>query len=516
METTIHFRLGVVDWSVVLVYLAAMTIVGLHARRRRKEQCFDEYYLASRRLGVPILVATFVSTFYGLGSILGTAEVGFSQGMSAFFALSLPYTLMYILMALMAPRFRELSPRTFSDIIDEAYGRFPRVITAICSFIYSTNTMELLGAGFVFSLVFSTPLWVGVLVATLVSVGYTYAGGLWADCATDLIQFCLMSVSLGLLLLISWNALGGFGNVYAGLRAYTGTDPWFYFHPLGGYLTPGLIVAYSLTSLAVLCEPGFFQRIFASRSPRQARTALLIATPIWASTDWACAIMGLLAASAVGLGLIPEPRGDQALLALILAYAPPGIMGVFLAGLLATAMSTADSYYLISAGNLAYDIYRPLFAPSATSRELLKLARSGVLISAALSFALAFVFEKIMGVWVFQASIMINTVLIPLYAAVLFRRSGEHFFSPLAGVLATSVGLFGTVLYYVLVTALGSPSEEWGTVIWNVNLGGKTYALWQEYGIFLIPPLVLTAYAAGVYLDKKRRGPSMRFRRHRK
>lgn len=106
-----------------------------------------------------------------------------------------------------------------------------------------------------------------------------------------------------------------------------------------------------------------------------------------------------------------------------------------------------------------------------------------------------------MGVWVFQASIIINTVLIPLYAAVFLKGIKK---TNLAGTLATSVGFFGTLIYYVLVGRLGYFSEEWATLMWDVSIGGRTYTLWQEYGIFLIPPIVLLAYIIGIAFGKPR------------
>ncbi|MEW5934349.1 MAG: hypothetical protein AB1816_12305, partial [Bacillota bacterium] len=114
----------------------------------------------------------------------------------------------------------------------------------------------------------------------------------------------------------------------------------------------------------------------------------------------------------------------------------------------------------------------------------------------------AFVFERIMGLWVFQASVLINTVLVPLYIAV-FVPALRRF--RLAGTLATAVGFFGTVIFYVLVTTLGSFSEDWATMIWEITLLGRTFEVWQEYGIFLIIPFVLLAYLVGVALEWRRK-----------
>jgi Na+/proline symporter len=286
------------------------------------------------------------------------------------------------------------------------------------------------------------------------------------------------------------------------LETYLGEDPWYYFSPSGGYLTLGVIIAYALTSLAVLCEPAFMQRIFASRSPRDVRTALLISTPIWTAYEFACCMLGMAAVAAAGLDMIGETHANQALLAVVIKYLPTGLIGFFLAGVLAAAMSTADSYFLVSSGNLVYDIYRPLFKPDMPDQKMVAYTKKAVLIAAAISVALSFYFDRIMGVWVFQASMIINTIIIPLYAAVFLKKLKK---TRLSGTLATLVGFCGTIGYYIAISVLGSYSEEWETLVMEVNLFGRSYELWQEYGIFLIPPFVLLAYIAGLIFGREKR-----------
>ncbi len=492
------------DGAIILIYLGAMVSVGLFFRK--KQQSFEDYFLASKRLTMPLLIGTLVSTFYGLDTLFGTSEIGFFEGVTGFFAYALPYTGLYLLMAFLAPRFRELGGNTFVDIIRSRYGKFAGSISACCSFFYSINTMEMMGMGFILTLIFKIPFWLGVLIAAVVVVLYTCAGGLWAVAVTDMLQFIIMAVSLGIALLICWRDLGGYSGIYSGLTAYLGDDPWYFFSPSGGYLTAGVIAAYALTSLAVLCEPAFLQRIFASRTAKDARRALLISAPIGTAYEFACCMLGLAAVAAVGLGIIGEPHANQALMAVVVRYLPPGLIGLFMAGVLATAMSTADSYFLVSSGNLVYDLYRPLFKPDLSAEKLVAYTRRAVIISAAVSVALSFYFERIMGAWVFQASILVNTVLIPLYAAVFWKKMPKN---RLGGSMATATGFFGTIAYYLIVTTAGHFSEDWGTVVLPLNIGGRTFELWQEYGIFLIPPFVLLAFLIGHLWGKNREpGPT--------
>lgn len=157
-------------------------------------------------------------------------------------------------------------------------------------------------------------------------------------------------------------------------------------------------------------------------------------------------------------------------------------------------MSSADSYFLVCSGNLVYDLYKPLFKPDLSDQKLMQYTKQAVWITAAVSLGLCFFFDSIMGVWVFQASMIINTVLLPLYVCVFFKKIKT---TKLSGILSTTVGFFGTIGYYILITTAGYFSEDWGTYIMEINLFGRTFEIWQEYGIFLIPPFVLLAFIIG-------------------
>jgi len=496
--TTVNISLTWLDWAIIFLYMAVMIAIGFFFRK--KQRSFEDYFLASKGLTMPLMIGTLVSTFFGLDTLFGTSEIGFFEGVTGFFAYALPYTGLYLIMAYLAPRFRQLESNTFTDIIGDNYGKFARAISACSSFFYSINTMEIMGMGFIFTMLFKIPYWLGVLAAALIVVIYTSTGGLWAVAVTDMFQFTIMTVTLGIALLVCWSDLGGYDGIFSGLAAYLGEDPWYFFSPSGGYLTAGVIAAYALTSLAVLCEPAFLHRIFASRTPREVRRALLISTPIWSAYEFACCMLGLAAAAAVGLGVIGEPHANQALMAVVARYLPPGLIGRFQAGVVAAAMSTADSYFLVSSGNLVYDLYRPLFRPHLSEEKLVAYSKRAVVVSAVVSVALSFYFERIMGVWVFQASIIINTVLIPLYAAVFAKKRLK---SRLGGSLAVATGFFGTIAYYLLITTAGRFSEEWETMVLPLTIGGRTVELWQEYGIFLIPPFVLLAFIIGNLCGKK-------------
>ncbi|MFP4491455.1 MAG: sodium:solute symporter family transporter, partial [Spirochaetaceae bacterium] len=215
-------RLHFLDWLIIILFLGFMIGVGVYFNK--KKQGFDDYFMAGRTLTAPLLVGTLVSTFYGLDTLFGTSEVGYYEGISAFFAYSIPYTLMYVVMAFLSPKFKEIFPKgtTMQDISFENYGKPAGIMSSIAAFIYSTNTMEMMGIGFVLHLIAGLPFWLGTLIGAVIVVFYTFTGGLWAVTLTDFIQFVAMMITVGIGLIIGWRAIGGYEEIMVGLADFAG------------------------------------------------------------------------------------------------------------------------------------------------------------------------------------------------------------------------------------------------------------------------------------------------------
>ncbi len=490
-------KLHFVDWIIVALFLGGMIFIGFWFNKRR--QGFDDYFMAGRSLTAPLLVGTLVSTFYGLDTLFGTSEVGFYEGISAFFAYSLPYTALYFVMAFIAPKFKEKFPAgtTMQEITLKKYGKGAGMMASIAAFIYSTNTMEMMGIGFLLHLVAGIPFWLGTIIGAAIVIIYTWTGGLWAVTMTDFVQFVAMMVTVGFALIIGWRMIGGFERVFEGLTAWAGSaeDATYFFRIGAGYLTPWTLFAYSVTAFAVLCEPAFFQRMFASAGPKEIRKAFGVGIPMWLSFDWAVSFLGILGAAAIGLGIIPEVEANQALMAIVGQYLPVGLLGIFVAGVLAAAMSTADSYFLVAGGVIGFDIYKGVIKPDAPQDKVERVTKVGMLVSAAISIGLAFAFERIMEVWVFQATIIVTTALIPVYFATFSKKAVKK----IAGILATTFGLVSSIIWYLLTNFAGTWSDDWEVYVLKIG----RFELWQEYGIIIITPLVLIIFLIANAAGKK-------------
>jgi SSS family solute:Na+ symporter len=474
-----------IDLGIIVAYIVMMLGVGFYVFRQAPD--FEEYLVAGRSMTTPILVCTLASTYYGLDVLFGTSEIAFNDGIVAFFGYTGWSLGIYVFAAFaLSRKLREANFTSLPEILDRHYGRGAATFGAVASIFYSIPALSLFALGRITEVIFGIDARIGALLLGSVALLYTLWGGLWAVAITDTIQFVLMCLTLAVAVPLLMVEFGGFDAVAS-------FAPEGYFAPFGGIPTP-LMIAYAATGISILVDPGFYQRIFAAQSFRQVRNAMLIAVGVWTVYDWLVTAGGMMAAAAVHSGALPaDLHPNDALLAAVVYALPVGLTGIFLAGVLATAMSTIDSYTLVAGANVAYDLYRPIVKPSASDRDLVRLTRYGIVVSWVFGYGLAFMFDRLMSMWVFIATFLTSTVLVPIFMGLFWK--GKR--TPLAGMLSCAMGLGGVIAYYLGINYLGVENELYGTYIWTFEIGGFPFSLWQEYGLFFSLPMSMLGFLLG-------------------
>tara|TARA_B100000378_G_scaffold123268_1_gene99466 strand:+ start:789 stop:2246 length:1458 start_codon:yes stop_codon:yes gene_type:complete len=480
------YSIATIDYIIIAIYLMGMIGVGVWFAKRHTD--FDDFFLAGRSLTTPLLITTLISTYYGIDVLFGDSQLGFTDGVVAWFGYARPtYAFFLIAAFFLAQRLKEEDFKSLPDILDKYYGKNTRYVGAITSFIYSLPALSLYGFGMLGDVILGWEPIMGMLVLGGIALVYTLTGGFWAVVLTDSIQFLFMCVVLALAVPFAMNFIGGFDKMIDILEPS-------YFDTMGD-LSIWLIIIYASTGLAILVEPTFYQRIFAAKSYKNVRNALIIGIFIWGSYDWIITIIAMAAKTGVLQGILPtDVAPDAALLTVMVAALPAGALGLFMAGVLSTEMSTLDSYCLVAGGNVAYDIYRPAIKPDATDEELIKKTRYGILLSWILGLAMAVSFDQMLGLWVFMASILISSVMVPILLGLFIPR----FRKALAGFLSAGLGLASTVILniYIMMTGTFDVLEETYIIQWF----GIDFL--QEFIMYITVPISLLGFFIGLILDK--------------
>lgn len=485
--------IGRLDQAVVVLYFVATLILAAVLSRRVRS--YDEFLVAGRRLSTPLLICTLVSTYYGLGVLLAGSEISYETGIVSFLFDTAPAYVLVLLMALfVAGRVRaRVDGRSIPDLIDAHYGRAARVCASLACFVYALPVFSILGMGGLFALLFGLPFEAGMFLGTLITLVYTALGGLMAVAATDALQFVIMAVTLAVAGAIGVHEVGGVERMVEMLPEH--------FHPAGDRPTATLVI-YALTSLSVLVEPAFYQRIFAAASPRAVVRALCLGIGLWIAYDWTITMLGIGARTAVEQGWMTDPQtagqgADQAVTRFVVQVLPVGLTGLFAAGLAAAAMSTTDSYLLVCSSTLVYDLWQPARRVPMTDAQLVSRTRWMLCVAAAANVGLCLWMANVERLWIFMTAVLVCTCLVPVLAALYLPDLRRQ-----AGAAAAVTG-FGLISAYTLWLELfGEWVEAEGGDVWTGSIAGQEISLHQDHGMLYVLPVVVLLFVALQWLPR--------------
>jgi SSS family solute:Na+ symporter len=461
------FSTSPLDWGLLLLYFGFLVAMWLRARRRVDDA--TEYLLAGRRVTLPALVASLVATWYG--GILGVGEYSYRYGISNWLVFGAPYYLSALLFALLfAARARRAAFTTIPDLLDRHYGRGPALMGAVAVFVTSAPAAYVLMLGTLFAAMFGLPLVPCVIAATVFSVFYVAKGGLRNAVLADQVYFVLMYGGFALL-------VGFLISKHGALPWQPGAMPATHFTWDGGRPFAAIVVWYFI-ALSALVDPAFWQIANAAKDPKTARRAVLVSIGFWTLFDAMTTVSGLYARA-----LLPT-LGDPvfAFPELARATLPPLALGIFFLGMIATVMSTIDSYAFIAATTLGRDLLWRLRREPDESR-VPAYTRLGLWAAGGFAVIVALANPSVVSLWHDLGSITTPTLLLPVGVALLGR--GRLSAAPTLAAMAIA---FAVSLVWVLAKDPAPPGGSVGypfgiePIYAGLGVSLAVYALGWSFG----------------------------------
>ncbi len=398
------FTHSVLDWTLIAAYFLSLAFVWSRSWGARPS--VEDYLVAGRRVTLPAFVATLVTTWYG--GILGVGEYTWRFGVANWLVFGVPYYLGAALFAVfLARRAREAELLTLPDLLERSYGRGAALVGAVAVFVQAAPAAYVLMLGTLFAAMFGGPAVPWVIAAAVLSVFYVDRGGLRTVILTDQVQFVLMYGGFILLLAFLFMRHGGIGFLIPRVPA-----SHFVWH--GGNGTAAVIVWYVI-ALGTMVDPAFWQRAYAARDPRVARNGVLWSIVFWIGFDFMTTACGLYARALLP-GLADPVYAFPRLANMTL---PPVALGLFYLGMIATVMSTIDSYAFIAATTVGRDLIWRL--RRGDPARIPAWSRWGLWLTTAWATALALARPSVVALWHDLGSVVTPVLLLPVLLAMARR-----------------------------------------------------------------------------------------------
>ena len=465
-----------------------MLFIGVRASRYI--HTYVDFALAGRKLTAPLLVGTLVATYYGLDVTFGSSETAYLEGMSTFFIYSFPFYLAYLGVAFaVVPRLANVPVKSLPEACAYFYGPGIRLPATFATALYSLPILSIAGLGLVGHVFFGLDPVIAGLIGACIAATYTLLGGLLADALTDTIQFLVMCLTLACAAFIGIMNIGSLETIRESMNPSI-------FEPLGS-LSLADILIYSTVALSPLVDPAFYQRIFAAESAKTVKKALLISTIFWVAFDWTIIYLGILGSHMVNQGMFSATVDETEVLLHVATYLlPSGLLGLFVAGIVATAMSTVDSYALIAASSVVYDGWHAFKKNGLTEQQLIFFTRIGIVLMVALALVLSYRFERFRDGWIFMASILVSSVFVPLVAGLFFRHRGGR-----SGTWSCWTGFLSAMGLFLLFEIFGTYHNDLETQILEVPQNDLIFQ--REHMLLVTLPLSVTAFGVGYLFESK-------------
>ena len=385
------------DGAVIVAYFAAVMAFGLLLAGRQRDA--TDYFLGHRGLPWWALMMSVVATETSAVTVISVPGLA-ARGDLTFLQVAFGYLVGRIGVAkLLLPGYFEGTQDTAYQRLERRFGTAARrtasgvfLVTralADCVRIFATAIPLAI-------IVYGTPnpndraLALGILAIGIVTLFYTWFGGLRAVVWVDVIQLGVYLLGgIATLIVATHNAggMGAFGRAWdAGKLAVLDFRPSFkvLYTFWGGLIGGGLLAAASHGTDHLIV-----QRLLAARGLRDAQRAL-IGSGVFIIAQFA---LFLLVGTSLWLAGADDGvmRSDAIYPTFIVTHLPPGIAGLAVGGILAAAMSSHASAVNSLASASTHDFYAPLTGRHDTGHLLwvgrwFTLIWTAVLVAGAIAF----------------------------------------------------------------------------------------------------------------------------------
>src|ERR1700693_1871897 len=379
------------DLAIIALYLAGITLFGL--RFRKKQRTLRDYFLADRNIPWWAIALSIVAAETSTLTIIGIPGLAYDTDLT-FLQVVMGYVVGRAIISLvLLPHYFRGDLYTAYQLIERRFGKKLRSLTAGLFLVTraAAEGVRVYAVSIVVAIALGTGEIASIAIITVLTLIYTFEGGLAAVIWTDVVQTVIY---VGGTLVGLWTILhlvpGGWSAIHAA-AAGAGKLQVFDFTP--SFWIPytfwaGVIGGAFLTTASHGTDQLIVQRLLAARSQKQSVTALL-SSGVAILFQFALFLMvGIMLWAYYRVPSSTFGKPDRIYPTFIVSRMPHGISGLLIAAILAAAMSNLSAALNSLSYTSIMDLY-VRFRPQIDERKRMLLSRAATFFLEMVLFALA-------------------------------------------------------------------------------------------------------------------------------
>ncbi|WP_158888317.1 sodium:solute symporter family protein [Amycolatopsis anabasis] len=362
-EANLRLDASAIDYVLLAFYFVLVLGIGYLARRQVSTSL--DFFLSGRSLPAWVTGLAFISANLGAIEVMGMSANGAQYGLPTahyFWIGAIPA--MLFLGVVMMPFYYGSKVRSVPEFMRRRFGSPAHLVNgvsfALAQILIAGANLFLLAS--VVNLLLGWPIWVSVILAAVIVLTYTALGGLSAAIYNEVLQFFVIVAALVPLTFVGLYKVGGWQGLVDKVTNSPGGADQLHSWPgnqLTGFGSNFLSVLGLVFGLGFVLSFGYWttnfvevQRAMASKSMSAARRTPIIGAFPKMFVPFIVIIPGMIAAVSVTelmgenktalLAGDKAPSGatfNNALLLLMRDLLPNGMLGIAIAGLLASFMA---------------------------------------------------------------------------------------------------------------------------------------------------------------------------------
>jgi SSS family transporter len=420
-----------IDFAIIALYLAGITLFGL--RFRKKQRTLRDYFLAGRDIPWWAIALSIVAAETSTLTIISIPGLAYDTNFT-FLQVVIGYVVGRIVISfLLLPHYFRGDLYTAYELIERRFGRGLRSLTAGLFLLTraAAEGVRVYAVSIVVSIALGTGQISSIAIITVLTLIYTFEGGLAAVIWTDVVQtFIYVGGTLVGLVTIVHLVPGGWSAIHSA-AASAGKLQVFDFRT--SLLIPytfwaGLIGGTFFTVASHGTDQLIVQRLLAARGQKQSATAL-ISSGVAVLFQFALFLtVGVMLWAYYHVPSATFGRADRIYPTFIVTRMPHGISGLLIAAILAAAMSNLSAALNSLSSSAIMDFYASL-RPQADEKTKMRLSRLATLAWALVLFGLAVIAlhkgGRVVEVGLQIASVAYGALLGAFLLGVLTRRAHQ-------------------------------------------------------------------------------------------
>ena len=446
-----------------LSIILLITVVSVFSGKKVKSA--NDFITSNKRANSWMVTGTITGVLVGGASTIGTTQLAFQCGMSAWW-FTLGEGIACLLLFFLIRPLKESRVQTIPQFLSQSYGQksiIPSCIFSSAGMFISVVAQLLSLVALISSMFPLNPLLIAFIGIILMAT-YISFGGIWGSSLVGIIKIILIYIFLTIASIFCYKSFGSISNLKEIFPHY----PWFSLFGRGFIVDSSALFS---TLVGVISTQTCIQAVLSGKNISVSRKGVLLSAFLIPPTGIAGILIGFYMRANY-----PDINSAQALPLFIIKHFNPLLSGMSLAILLIAATVTGASLILGISTMFTRDIYPKFFRFNEKSALILSRLTIIIILFIALLFVKQNLYSLIIKWNFLSMGLRGTTIFFPFLASIFFK----DYVSPSAGFWAIIIAPLSIIIWKIIYPEGLNPVFFGLTISLFILIGISKISLYNE------------------------------------